>query len=200
MTIRQQRLIAHFLSALEKQLRTTDQDSVNPIFLKVLTRDDLLEIINWRFEDKILRNLDVTKMSNEELLLLIGDNLTILAHTISKWNMRLNAMVTFSQEDVNEFFVQSQNGFHYLRTKPVDVWDGYDRSNYLSLLSRAGVTQRVFALFTSDVEEKDKYDLTSPPTVFYDTQEEAQETMDRLYEEGFNKWDSLQIFPLWKIK
>lgn len=200
MTIRHQRLIAHFLSALEKQQRITYTESVNPVFLKLLSRDDLLEIIDWRFEIKILRDIDLEKMSIEELLLLIGDNLTILAHTISKWNKRLNTMVTFSQEEVDEFFEQTQNGFHYLRTKPVEEWDGYDRNNYLSMLAKAGVTQRVFALFTSEVAEKDKYIVYSPSGHFYDTEDEAIEIIQELVDRGDYAYGDLQVFPLWKIK
>ena len=129
MSIKYQRLIAHFLSMLEKRMNLLDDESVNPIFLKLLSKKELLEIIEWRFKEPILRQYDFENMENAELLLLIGDNQTILAHTIYKWKQKLETIVTFSQKEVDEFFVHVQNGNHYLHSKDVTRWDNYDRSN-----------------------------------------------------------------------
>ena len=89
---------------------------------------------------------------------------------------------------------------HYLRDKPVEEWDDYDVSNYYSILYKHGKTRRVFAIYTSDVKEEDKYVVTTQPSFFFDTREEAEEELERCYEQGLNKWVSLQILSLWKIE
>jgi hypothetical protein len=200
MSIKYQRLIAHFLSMLEKRMNLLDDESVNPIFLKLLTKKELLEIIEWRFKENILKQYDFENMENAELLLLIGDNQTILVHTIYKWKQKLEAIVTFSQKEADEFFSYVQNGNHYLHSKDVTRWDNYDRSNYIALLSKAGVTKRVYALFSSAVAEEHKYILDSPPTEFYDSQEEAETEITRLIKEENYEQGDLVVYSLWKIK
>ncbi|MDB4293482.1 hypothetical protein N9954_08755 [Maribacter sp.] len=198
MKIRYQRLIIHFLSVLEKQMNHFDNDSINPVFLKLFTRNELLEVIKWRFENKILKKHDFESMANAELLFLIGDNSTILAHTMSTLKKELNTVVSYTQAEVDTFFTKTMNQAHYLRDKPIDTWDEYDKSNYRSLSIKMGTARRVYGIFTSNVRAEDAHDVTSPPEYLFDTKEEAEEELERIYEQGLHKWNSLNILMLLK--
>ncbi|KGL59147.1 hypothetical protein [Polaribacter sp. Hel1_85] len=88
---------------------------------------------------------------------------------------------------------------HYLATKEISKWDSYDYSNFSSLNRKAGVSKKVFAIFTSDVTNEDKYIVTTAPTFFFDTEEEAQEELVLICEERKLKLSDLRIHTLWKL-
>lgn len=67
---------------------------------------------------------------------------------------------------------------HYLATKDIWTWDKYDYSNYRALKHKAGIKDKVYAIYTSDVEVKHKYRVTTMPTVFFESEEEAQEEIN----------------------
>ncbi len=98
----------------------------------------------------------------------------------------------FTQEDVLFMCDHLNNPTHYLAQKPIDDWDEYDWSNYRSLKRKATTRiRRVFALFTGSVKEKDKYVVETPPSIHYDTMEEALEAVPVGQESITN------IYPLW---
>ena len=98
----------------------------------------------------------------------------------------------FTQEDVLFMCDHLNHPTHYLVQKPKEDWDEYDWSNYRSLKRKAtSRIRRVFALFSESVEEKDKYDVESPPSIHYDTMEEALEAVPVGQESITN------IYPLW---
>ncbi len=79
------------------------------------------------------------------------------------------------QADVQFLLAHLNRETHYLHQKPLESWDEYDWSNYKSLERRATTSiKQVFALYSDAVEEKDKYNVDSPPTRFFDTIEEAE--------------------------
>jgi hypothetical protein len=88
---------------------------------------------------------------------------------------------------------------HYLATKRVEAWDEYDRSNYHSILRKTGKTKRVFALYFSEVKEEDKYKVTTPPSLLFDTSKEAKEELERLIQEEKFKAGELKILPLLQL-
>lgn len=200
MTIKERRLIAHFLDSLKKRIENRKVQEVKPIFLKFFSRSQLIEIIKWMYDGPALDAYDLEKMENEALLEAIGDDMYFLSYTIEKWNEGITATPKMTQTEVHEFFDRFSIGAHYLRDKPVEQWDEYDRSNYYAILYKHGKTRRVFAIYTSDVKEEDKYVVTTQPSFFFDTKEEAEEEMERCYEQGLNKWDSLKVMSLWKIE
>jgi len=89
---------------------------------------------------------------------------------------------------------------HYLYSKPTNLWDGYDGSNYISLLAKAGFTIPVYGIYDALVKEKDKYIVDSPPKTFYDTKAEAQAEITRLIKQEKYSKGELVVYPLWKIK
>jgi len=88
---------------------------------------------------------------------------------------------------------------HYLAMKEISKWDSYDYSNFRSLKRKAGVSKKAFAIFTSDVKEKDKYIVTTAPTFFFDTEEEAQEELEIMCKERKLKPSDFTIQTLWKL-
>lgn len=198
MNLKQRKLIEHFLEMLEKTMENGNELKINPVFLKYFKRSELIDIVLWLYTnyDKYF----LADKSNFELLELIGNDKNILSYTIQIWNKSITSTPTMSQTEVHEFFDQIQIDPHYLRDKPVEQWDEYDASNYYSILFKHGKTRRVFAIFTSEVEDKDKYAVTTKPSFFFDTKEEAEIELEKICKERDFKKSDLKILSLWKIE
>ncbi|WKD85220.1 hypothetical protein KCTC32516_00560 [Polaribacter huanghezhanensis] len=200
MNIKQRKLILHFLEMLEKLMTNSSMPKLIPDLSDLqnfLTRDELIEIALWIC--LVCDKSSLARKSDAKLLKLIGNNRFILSYTIKQWKAGITATPTMSQEEVYEFFDHFQLGAHYLRDKPVEYWDEYDRSNYYSILFKHGKTRRVFAIFTTDVDDKDKYAVTTKPSFFFDTKQEAEiELLSIIAEKKFKK-EELKIMSLWKI-
>lgn len=197
MTIKERKLILHFLEMLYGEIEDRKVAEINPIFLKLFSRKELIEIVLWLYSnfDKVI----LAEKDNEELLALIGTDSSILAYLIEYWKNSINSVPILTQEEVYDLFERIPISAHYLRDKPVKEWDDYDVSNYYSLLFRHGKTKRVYAIFTSDVKEEDKYVVTTPPSFFFDTYEEAEDELDRVCLESKQSKSDFVIYPLWKI-
>lgn len=198
MTIKERKRILYFLEAFMVNLESHEENNINPEFLNLFSRKELLEMVLW-----LHKNYDksmLTEKTDSELLELLNDDANVLAFVIEQWKSNISAVPKLTQTEVYEFFEKMPISAHYLRDKPVEEWDDYDVSNYYSLLYKHGKTRRVFAIYTSDVKEEDKYVVTTQPSFFFDTREEAEEELERCYEQGLNKWDSLKIMSLWKIE
>ena len=198
MTIKERKRILYFLEALMTNLESHEDNEISTTFLKLFSRKELIEMVLW-----LHTNYDKSMLSektDEELLELLNDDVNVLGFVIEQWKNSISAVPQLTQAEVNDFFEKLQKGYHYLVFKPVEEWDDYDVSNYYSILYKHGKTRRVFAIYTSDVKEEDKYVVSTQPSFFFDTKEEAEEEQQRCYEQGLNKWDSLQILSLWKIE
>ena len=86
-----------------------------------------------------------------------------------------------------------------MASKPVEEWDEYDTSNYRSLLVKTGTTKKVFAIFTSDVLAEDVYAVTTKPSYFFDTKEEAESEINNILVEGKFTRDELVVHSLWLL-
>lgn len=199
MTIRERKLILHFLEMLYKEIENRNIQEIDTALLHLLSRKELIDIVIWLYKDVYSKD-SLATVENEKLLELINTDSSALAYVIEKWKDSINAVPKLEQSEINEFFDRFQLETHYLRTKPVEHWDSYDVSNYYSILYKRGKTRRVFVIFTSDVKEEDKYVVSTKPSFFFDTREEAQEELERcIAEENFNIGD-LKIMSLWKIE
>lgn len=197
MNLKQRRLIGHFLKMLEKRMENQGIQKINPVFLKYFTRSGLIDIVLWLYTNYDKHFL--ADKSDLELLELIGDDMNVLRFTIHRWNESISSLPTMSQDEVHKFFDAIQIDPHYLRDKPVNEWDEYDVSNYYAILFKHGKTRRVFAIFTSDVEDKDKYAVTTKPSYFFDTKQEAETELKHLVKQKNFKKEDLKIMSLWKI-
>ncbi len=199
MTLKQQRLFLYFFEVLETHLRYTDALPLSKEVKQFLTRDECIDIILW-LSPEMYHRVALEKLDDEKLHSLLVTDYNILLYIIHKWELHLSKSINFSDEEVDALFTKTNNQIHYLYTKPTSSWDSYDRSNYISLLYKAGFTIEVYGIYSSSVKEEDKYIVDSPPKKFYDTKEEAETELQRCITEENANPDSFVIYPLYKIK
>ncbi|WP_147296418.1 hypothetical protein [Lutibacter oceani] len=171
---------------------------MNPFFENFFSRNQLIEILEYLYLDG-LEEFKIENLNDKELLDLIGNDVSLLEYYIFKLEESITSTPTMSQEEVSSFFKEIQMENYYLADKPVNEWDEYDKSNYYSLLLKRGKSKRVFAIFTSDVNDEDKYAVTTKPSFFFDTKEDAELELQRILTRENFKEDDLKIMSLWKI-
>lgn len=178
-------------------LESHDEDTISSELSCLFTRKELMDIVLW-----LHSNYDKTMLSEhteEELLTLISDDYNILSYVTEKWKDAITATPNISQKSVEAFFSKHGLEAHYLMSKPVEEWDGYDSSNYHQLMFKHGKTRRVYAIFSSDVTDEEKYAVTTKPSYFFDTEEEAEEELQKILSLGQFTEGDLKIMSLWKI-
>ncbi|WP_299217005.1 hypothetical protein [uncultured Dokdonia sp.] len=199
MTLKQQRLFLYFFEVLEAHLRFTESLPLSNEVKALLTREECIKIILWiapeRYQKAQLENYD-----EEKLHTLLVTDYNILLYIIDRCRKQLLQPISFSEEEIEMLFTQTNNQIHYLYSKNPKTWDSYDLNNYVSLLAKAGFTMQVFGIYSSSVKEEDKYTVDSLPTLFFDTNEEAETEISRLIEEENYSEGALVVYPLWKIK
>jgi len=198
MTIKEQKIHLFFLKYLLEELRKQKDQNLSTLFKNLFSRKELIDILEYLYLDG-LDDYNIEEMNDAELLGLIGNDVSILEFYIQQFEKHLTKTPELSHSEISEFFQRTNNENHYLYSKPIEKWDEYDRSNYYSLLFMRGKTQRVFAIFTSDVDEKDKYLVTTKPSFFFDTKKEAEVELNKLLTQENFKVGDLKIMSLWKI-
>ena len=90
MTIKERKLVLHFLEMLEQQLESRKVTEINPVFLTLFSRKELIEIVLWLFTnyDKSM----LTEKTDEELLELIGDDASMLSFVLEQWKNNISAV------------------------------------------------------------------------------------------------------------
>jgi hypothetical protein len=198
MKIKDLKIHLFFLKSLLEILKKQHTKELNHFFEKLFSRNQLIEILEYLYLDG-LEKIKIENLNNKELLELVGNDASLLEYYIFKLEESITSTPTMSQEEVSSFFKEIQMENYYLADKPVNEWDEYDKSNYYSLLLKRGKSKRVFAIFTSDVNDEDKYAVTTKPSFFFDTKEDAELELQRiLTQENFKEGD-LKIMSLWKI-
>lgn len=198
MTIKQRKMIVHFLKAYEALLVKDKKQDLSKLFHNFFSREELIDILEQSYFDQDLEKHHIDTLENPDLLELIGDDYFLLTYLIDKIERGITASPTLSKKEIEAFFEKIGSELHYLYSKPVNEWDEYDVSNYYSLLFKHGKTRRVFAIFTSDVEDKDKYAVTTKPSFFFDTKEEAEAELLRIVADKDFKKKELKIMSLWQ--
>ena len=198
MTIKEQKIHLFFLKSFLEILKEQKVQKLNTFFENLFSREELIEILEYLYLDG-LDEFKIDNLKNEELLDLIGNDVSILEYYTHVFEEQITKIPELSQKEISEFFERTNNELHYLYSKPIEKWDEYDRSNYYSLLFKSGTTKRVFAIFTSDVDDKDKYVVTTKPSFFFDTQEEAEKELNKILTQEKFKEGDLKIMSLWKI-
>jgi len=199
MTLKQQRLLLYFFEVLEVNIRDADAHPISAVVKELLTRDECIDIVLWLSPERYHKG-ELESFDDDKLHSALVTDYNILLYIIHKWQLHLSKSITFSDQEIDALFTRTNNEMHYLYLKPTKFWDGYDRSNYIALLAKAGFTIQVYGIYSSAVKEEDKYIVDSPPKKFYDTKEEAQTEITRLVtHENYSK-DDLVLYPLYKIK
>jgi hypothetical protein len=174
MKLRAQKRILFYLEQLAKKLKQEKNQNIYSEIRKNLITEDLISIILWLFPNKWKQEI-LSLKTDDELLELIHSDVNILRYTIKKIEENMTNIVQYSQAEVTTFFKSSQNEIHYLASKPVEDWDSYDKANYHSLLSKTNTSKKVYGIFTSDVLAENVYAVTTKPSYFFDSKEEAVE-------------------------
>lgn len=199
MTLKQQRLFLYFFEVLEAHLRFSQSLPLSKEVKQHLTKEECIDIVLWLSPERCHR-AELETFDDDKLHSALVTDYNIVLYIIHKWELHLSKSIIFSDEEIDALFTRTNNEMHYLYTKPTSQWDEYDRSNYISLLTKAGFTIEVYGIYSSSVKEEDKYTVDSPPKVFYDTKQEAEAEIIRLIEkENYNE-GGLVIYPLYKIK
>jgi hypothetical protein len=199
MKIKQQKLILHFLKQLEMELLKDKSQDLNTFFNNFFSKEELIEVLEHSFFDQDLEEHQIENLETNQLLELIGGDYFILSFLIQKIEIGITSVPKISTSEVDAFFKRTQNELHYLASKPVEDWDDYDRSNYRSLMVKTGTTKKVYAIFTSDVLAEDVYAVTTQPSYFFDTKEEAEVEIENIIAKGEFKSDDLVIHSLWRL-
>lgn len=198
MKLRNYKRILFFLNRLESFLESEKELKSSSELASYYTDSELREIIHWLYRDVWSKNA-LGFMERPQLLELINSNYGILLWTIYSLEKSMTNAPNITQSDIDTFFQRTQNELHYLASKPVEEWDEYDTSNYRSLLVKTGTTKKVFAIFTSDVLAEDVYAVTTKPSYFFDTKEEAEDEINNILVEGKFTRDELVVHSLWLL-
>lgn len=198
MKIREYKRIIVLLQKLEGFIEKETKQNVSTDLLQHYTDSEIRDILHWLYKGAWSKNSLAFK-KRPELIELINNDYGVLLWTISQLEARMTATPSFNQEEVTAFFERTQNEMHYLASKPVERWDEYDTSNYRNLLLKTGTTKKVFAIFNSDVLAEDVYAVTTKPSYFFDTYEEAQGEISNIVAEGKFTKDELVIHSLWLL-
>lgn len=198
MKLRNYKRILFFLNRLESFLESEKESKASSELASYYTDSELREIIHWLYRDVWSKNA-LGFMERPKLLELINSNHGVLLWTIYSLEKTMTDTPNIAQNDIDVFFQRTQNELHYLASKPVEEWDEYDTSNYRSLLVKTGTTKKVFAIFTNDVLAEDVYAVTTKPSYFFDTKEEAEEEIDNILVEGKFTRDELVVHSLWLL-
>jgi hypothetical protein len=199
MKLREKRRILLFLELLAERLQKENATGVHKNLKQYITRQELIEMVMWLFH-KTWTPKTLAIKSDEALIDLIGNDIGILLFIIEKLENSMVSYPKFEQKDIDEFFNRTQNEIHYLAHKPVDQWDEYDISNYRSMLLKTGTTKKVFGIFTADVLSEDAYAVTTKPSYFFDTYEEAEAEIKNIELEGQFKTEELTIHKLYLLQ
>ncbi|MCQ4138793.1 hypothetical protein [Chryseobacterium sp. EO14] len=167
-------LIQCFLKMLQQRMERDKVENLSPVFIHILSKEELRNILKWLYLDKVPEHYDLETMSKQELHEAIGDDFHILSYTIQKWKQEIEDKIT--PQKVYDVLCQLQLETHYLMTKILADWDEYDYSNFRALSCKAGSEQPLYAVFESSIKEEEKY--TAPPlSKYYKTEWEAQEEL-----------------------
>ena len=198
MTIRERKQILYFLEALLVNLESHEENQISSELSNLFSREECIDMVLWLHSNYDKRML--AEKTEAELLELLNDDANILSYVIEQWRNNMNAVPQLTQDKVDALFDKMPVDIHYLRDKPVDEWDDYDVNNYYSLLFKHGKTRRVFAIYTSDVNEKDKYLVTTKPSYFFDTKEEAEAEIENIVAQRQFTKEELIVHQLWLLQ
>lgn len=198
MNLKMYKRVLFFLNDLSKFIETPGNTKLSKELMKNFTDSELRKMIYWLYKDVWSKNA-LGFMEREKLLELINGDTVVLDWTIHELEQEMTAISDSSQEEVDAFFKKTQNEIHYLASKPVENWDEYDTSNYRSLLLKTGRAKKVYAIFTSDVLAEDVYAVTTKPSYFFDTKEEAKTEIQNIIAEGKFTQENLVVHSLWLL-
>lgn len=80
-----EQLMKYFSLVLKKRSNENAEKGTDKKILKYLSRKDLIDVVNYRYDGKFPTNINLVEMENEGLLSLIQDELYIVAYVVQQW-------------------------------------------------------------------------------------------------------------------
>ncbi|WP_439131435.1 hypothetical protein [Polaribacter sp.] len=196
MTLRELKRISFYLEALADVLFDENHSIIQPKVVESLTREELINIAFFLYQtDWTIARLELK--TDQELLAIIGDDIGVLLYISAMLHRKTIEVLSFSKTEIDFFFSTKGNPIHYLANKETELWDGYDRTNFRSLLSKAGLIRKVFGVYPSSIREAELYQSISLPLACFDTLEEANRTLSNIaVTEKLNVID-LVVYQVW---
>ncbi|MBB4807102.1 hypothetical protein HNP38_002406 [Chryseobacterium defluvii] len=186
-------LVQCFMKMLQQRIERDRVENLSPVFVSILSKEELQNILKWLYLDQVPEQYDLETMDKQDLLEAIGDDIHILSYSIERWKKELEEKIT--PQKVYDVLCQLQLETHYLMTKILADWDEYDHSNFKALCEKAGKEKPLYAIFTSDTLEEDKY-ITPPFSRYHKTEWEAREELAEFFSEGGIAENELKIMSL----
>lgn len=189
-------VIQYFLRSLQDKMQWDDNvDAISTKWLKIYNKQELKSIVKWLFMQKVPQEMDLDTMDEEELLGTIGDEYHILSYLLHEMDQELIAFENPTEQSVSELLEQLTHQTHYLASKPITEWDGYDLSNYQSLARKAGNPIPLYGVFDADVTEEQKYLVTLPGNLYH-SQEEALQLLSSLVKKKQFEENEMKVMML----
>lgn len=185
MNITTQQVLRFFLSQLQHDASLNE--GLHPFFEDFFTRSELCAILEQDYGSCVYQ------LGKEALAEKLRSS-QVLYHYVQQWEQALQQQASLTDEAVQATLAQLGLRHHYLASKPIDLWDNYDQSNYRSLQRKAGNIQKVYGLFDRSVAPEQASCVTSPPNRYYDSFEQAQEA----FEEKGCSLEEVHILSLYK--
>lgn len=188
------------LDVIKRYIQLKEQLQIEvPHLVFRFTRAELISIMKWKYAGPALEAYDLESMSDTELSKAVGSESEILEYFIEKWERRIQLTPTLNLEETRSFFTKHEIESHYLNFKPIDEWDEYDQSNFYGLILKHGKAKKVFAIFMADVSDDELHAVTTQPSYFFETYQEAEEELEKILEERGYAPEELKIKSLFKI-
>jgi hypothetical protein len=153
MNFKMQKLLLHLLEFYENDVYGNTNRKRDPFFKNFFSKKELIEILEYIYGTNCLLKKSSDSFSIEQLFRLIKHDGSLTAYLMEQVKMNLEAIPSFTQTQVKDFFKEIHFELHYLSTKPIQDWDVYDRNHYRTLLQRAGVKLNNQKLNTNETKK-----------------------------------------------
>lgn len=202
MKLREQKRILAFLTMLESLIKKQTFPALSDELLEFFSDEELRQVIRHHHSDSWSSKeiASLKDLKRPALIEFILSDYALVLWTIKSIQKSMTATPNYEQGAIDEFFSHTSNEMHYLASKPVDSWDEYDKSNYRYLLIRTGTTKRVFGIYSSAVKAEDVYIVTTKPSYYFDTEEEAKAEIEKLVTTGSHTKGNLVVHSLWSLR
>ncbi len=177
-------VVQYFLRRLQQRMESDKVNNIDPIFLNLYNKSELMDIIKWLYAPAVPDWIQFDEMDEEGLLEAIGDDYHILNYELHKASEELSDSVNISPKAVHNTLQNLGMETHYLMEKVIAEWNEYDYANYRALSLKAGNPFPLYGIFDRSVKEADKYRVTTPPPQFYETEKEAMNALRKMVADG----------------
>ena len=189
-------VLSHFLKLFREQMDRNRNDEMDTFFEEFFLKEELIAIVESIYPKGELKGIPIWDFKKYELLEMIGDHRFILDHYLNRWEQERKWKGSITQKGVWDTLERLGQQTHYLWGKPIASWDGYDRSNYASMLWKCGKVTTVYGVYDAEVEEQDAHLADRQPKRFFPSRNMAELALDEIARSQALDKDSLKVIAL----